>query len=247
MKVPLSRASYPRSAKRMTLAESRSRNLPISAFRGDYKSIGVEVSPAPPSVLLHWPRQRVAESALFCRAHFRGGRGARVGQLVNGFLPSTHAGTVFESSGDPILYLSNPTGEQREPAVATRRYPRDESTHMDETGDREIASRILPMSSLTAWQSAGPGCSISRRNPATLDMYGMNPEATRAFGTNCLLARRLVERGVRLVTLMHASWDHHSENNKVLSRNVKMTNQPAARVKHEAARTSRRHAVALGR
>ena len=78
-------------------------------------------------------------------------------------------------------------------------------------------------------QSSAPELlDFSKESPATLDAYGVNQEKTRPFGTNCLLARRLVERGVRFVLLMHASWDHHSEINKELPKQTLATDQPAA-------------------
>jgi uncharacterized protein (DUF1501 family) len=78
-------------------------------------------------------------------------------------------------------------------------------------------------------QSAGPELlDFSKESKATLDMYGVNQETTGPFATNCLLARRLVERGVRFVTLMHASWDHHSEINKGIVKQCQMTDQPTA-------------------
>ncbi len=88
--------------------------------------------------------------------------------------------------------------------------------HLDATGDREIASRIHSYELAYRMQSAGPELlDFSKESAATLDLYGVNNEATRPFATNCLLARRLVERGTRFVMLMHASWDRHSQINIV--------------------------------
>ena len=68
-------------------------------------------------------------------------------------------------------------------------------------------------------QTSGPELlDFSKESPATLEMYGVNKPATKPYATNCLLARRMVERGVRYVMLMHASWDHHSEINKGLAK-----------------------------
>ncbi len=150
--------------------------------------------------------------------------------FTNGFLPSTYAGTVFRSSGDPILYLSNPPGigadSQRARLDAIRGL---NENHQGKTGDSEIASRIHSYELAYRMQSSGPELlDFSKESPATLDMYGVNQEKTRSYGTNCLLARRLVERGVRFVLLMHASWDHHSEINKLLPRQTQATDQPAA-------------------
>ena len=100
---------------------------------------------------------------------------------------------------------------------------------MEQTGDREIASRINSYELAFRMQMAGPELlDFSKESPATLEMYGVNKEPTKAFATNCLLARRLVERGVRFVMMMHASWDDHSELNKKLKANCDITDQPAA-------------------
>src|SRR6266851_1856237 len=112
----------------------------------------------------------------------------------SGFMPSAYQGTILRSSGDPILYLSNPPGVSR---------------------DRQRAD-------LDALRD------LSKESPATLEMYGVNREPTKPFATNCLLARRLVERGVRFVMMMHASWDDHSELDKKLKQNCDITDQPAA-------------------
>ena len=148
----------------------------------------------------------------------------------NGFLPSMYAGTVFRNSGDPILYLANPPGmsdNAQRARLDTLREMNQE--HLDETGDHEIASRIHSYELAYRMQSAGPELlDFSKESTATLDMYGVNHETTRPFATNCLLARRLVERGTRFVMLMHASWDHHSEINKGIAKQTAATDQPAA-------------------
>jgi uncharacterized protein (DUF1501 family) len=78
-------------------------------------------------------------------------------------------------------------------------------------------------------QTAGPELlDFSKETPATLEMYGVDREPTKPFATNCLLARRMVERGVRFVMLMHASWDDHTNINKNLKKNCLITDQPAA-------------------
>ena len=78
-------------------------------------------------------------------------------------------------------------------------------------------------------QSAGPELiDLAQESEKTLDMYGVNNETTRPFGTNCLLARRMIERGVRFVQLLHGSWDHHRELIKSLKKNCDMTDQPVA-------------------
>ncbi len=148
----------------------------------------------------------------------------------SGFLPSTYQGTMFRNSGDPILYLSNPSGitaaKQRLDLDAIR----DLNTqHLESTGDQEIASRIASYELAFRMQTAGPELlDFSKESPETLEMYGVNKEPTRPYATNCLLARRMVERGVRFVMLMHASWDDHTNINTKLKKNCDITDQPAA-------------------
>jgi hypothetical protein len=150
--------------------------------------------------------------------------------FTSGFLPSTYAGTVFRSSGDPILYLSNPQGI----SAATQRNRLDairdlNQQHMRAEGDVEIASRIHAYELAFRMQASAPELlDFSKESPAVLEEYGVNKEPTRPFALNCLLARRMVERGVRFVMLMHASWDHHSEINKGLTKNCGITDQPTA-------------------
>ncbi|HEU5091191.1 MAG TPA: DUF1501 domain-containing protein, partial [Nitrospira sp.] len=150
--------------------------------------------------------------------------------FTSGFLPSQHAGTPFRSQGDPILYLSNPKGVSNEAQRLRLDLIRDmNQDRQAQTGDVEIASRIHSYELAYKLQSAGPELlDFSKESPATLESYGVNQEATKAFGTNCLLARRMVERGVRYVMLMHASWDHHSGIVSGLKRNCGATDQPSA-------------------
>ncbi len=160
------------------------------------------------------------------------GRGTSGGSLnwSSGFLPSTYAGVVFRSSGDPILYLPNPPGITRE----TQRARLDaivklNQDHLRETGDLAIASRIHSYELAFRMQMAAPDLlDFSKESQATLDMYGVGKEPTRPYAMNCLLARRMVERGVRVVMLAHASWDDHQELNKKLKKNCDITDQPAA-------------------
>ncbi len=158
------------------------------------------------------------------------GTSAGTDNYSNGFLPSTFAGTQFRSSGDPILYLSNPPGVTAEKQRARLDAIGDlNREHFERTGDSEINSRIESYELAFRMQSAAPELlDFSKETPETLEAYGVNKEPTRAFGANCLLARRLVERGVRFVQLMHASWDHHSEIVKGLKRNCGVTDQPTA-------------------
>ncbi len=148
----------------------------------------------------------------------------------SGFLPSTYAGTVFRNTGDPILYLTKTAGisaaTQRNRLDAMRDLNQD---HLAREGDVEIASRIHSYELAFRMQTSAPELlDFSKEPPATLEMYGVNKQPTKPYAINCLLARRMVERGVRYVMLMHASWDHHSEINKGLTKQCGVTDQPVA-------------------
>jgi hypothetical protein len=149
---------------------------------------------------------------------------------TSGFLPSSYAGVNFRSTGDPVLYVSSPPGISTQTQRAGLDLIRDlNQEHFTETGDYEIASRIASYELAFRMQASSPELlDFSKESPKTLEMYGVNQEATHQYAVNCLLARRMVERGVRFVQLMHASWDHHSELNKGLKRNCDATDQPIA-------------------
>jgi hypothetical protein len=172
----------------------------------------------------------------------RGGSGG-VSNWTSGFLPSTYEGVVFRSQGEPVLNLANPPGvsldTQRAGLEALSELNR---LHLEEMHDREIASRIASYELAFRMQAAAPELiDLSQETQATLDAYGVNrpepdgkgfrgagPNVYKQFATNCLLARRLVERGVRFVTLIHASWDHHSNIDAELKYNCDMADQPLA-------------------
>jgi len=147
----------------------------------------------------------------------------------SGFLPSTYQGTLLRTSGDPILYLSNPKGISAASQRAGLDALRDlNQSRLDETGDTEIASRIASYELAYRMQSAGPELvDFSKESPETLEMYGINDPKTKQYGTSCLLARRMVERGVRFVMIMNASWDSHTQLNKKLKDNCDATDRGA--------------------
>lgn len=159
------------------------------------------------------------------------GRGTSGGSMnwASGFLPSTYNGVIFRNSGDPILYLPNPPGITRE----TQRARLDligklNQERFDITGDAAISSRIHSYELAFRMQMAAPGLlDFSKESKATLEMYGVGKEPTNPYAVNCLLARRMVEAGVRFVMLAHASWDDHQELNKKLKKNCDITDQPA--------------------
>jgi hypothetical protein len=160
------------------------------------------------------------------------GRGTSGGtsNWSSGFLPSTYQGVVFRSSGDPVLYLSSPPGVTTERQRAALDALRDlNEERQRQTGDQEIASRIASYELAFRMQSSAPELlDFSKESPETLKMYGVNEQPTHPFAVNCLLARRMVERGVRYVMLTHASWDDHTQLNKKLKENCDITDQPTA-------------------
>ena len=129
-----------------------------------------------------------------------------------GFLPTHHQGVAFRSKGDPVLYLSNPPGVddalQRDTLDLVGKLNRERQAAV---GDPEISSRIAAYEMAYRMQMSAPGLiDLASEGKATLDLYGVTP-GKPSFGANCLLARRLLERGVRCVTLFHEGWDHHSD------------------------------------
>ncbi len=128
----------------------------------------------------------------------------------SGFLPSVHQGVLFRNTGDPVLYLSSPKGfdrqVQRDSLDAIRSLNRK---HQGAIGDPEIASRINSYEMAFRMQESAPELvDLRRESKETLDLYGAEP-GVNSFASSCLLARRLVERGVRFVQIFHEAWDHH--------------------------------------
>jgi hypothetical protein len=155
---------------------------------------------------------------------------AGVNNWSNGFLPSAYQGTPFRGAGDPILYLSNPEGftrgMQRSRLDVIRRF---NEKRLLETGDREIEARIASYELAFRMQMAAPGLlDLSGEPQYILDSYGVNKEPTHQYALHCLLARRMVERGVRFVLLTHGSWDDHNDLDRNLEKNCRITDQPAA-------------------
>ncbi|MBI3118935.1 MAG: DUF1501 domain-containing protein [Candidatus Hydrogenedentes bacterium] len=148
----------------------------------------------------------------------------------NGFLPSEYRGVTFRSTGDPVLYLSNPPGITSGSQRARLDTIRDlNELHAEQTADFEIASRIAAYELAFRMQVAAPELlDFTKESAETLALYGVDQEKTRPFGANCLLARRMVERGVRFVQLYHSTWDDHAELNQNLQLNCEMTDKPTA-------------------
>jgi hypothetical protein len=137
--------------------------------------------------------------------------GAGTSLWSTGFLPSVYQGVQFRSNGDPVLYLSNPKGH----TAADRRRVLDalaelNQVRLTDVGDPEIATRISQYEMAFRMQASVPELmDLSGESQATLDLYGAAPGKV-SFANNCLLARRLVERGVRMVQLYDSDWDHHN-------------------------------------
>ena len=141
-----------------------------------------------------------------------GPRGPRGGapNWGSGFLPTAYQGVPFRGVGDPILDLMNPAGiDARRQAEAVAAIRDLNAARLADTGDSEIATRIAAYEMAYRMQTSAPELmDISKEKAETLALYGAKPGAS-SFANNCLLARRLVERGVRFVQLYHTSWDHH--------------------------------------
>jgi hypothetical protein len=147
----------------------------------------------------------------------------------SGFLPTVYQGVQFRSSGDPVLYLSNPKGVdselQRDSLETARRL---NAMRLQEVGDPEIATRINSFEMAFRMQSSAPEVmDIAREPKHILEMYGAEP-GKPSFANNCLLARRLIERGVRFVELFHEAWDQHGNLVADLKKNCKNTDQASA-------------------
>ncbi len=145
----------------------------------------------------------------------------------SGFLPTVHQGVEFRSQGDPVLFLSDPQGMQRE----DRRRIVDRINALNrerlaDVGDPEIATRISQYEMAFRMQASVPELMDISQEPKHIhEMYGTQPGKT-SFANNCLLARRLVERGVRFVQLMDQGWDHHGSIASGLPKKCGQVDQP---------------------
>jgi len=171
-------------------------------------------------------------------------KGTSCGQIFydfywgSGFLPSRYQGVKFRGSGEPVLYLSNPAGMSPE----TRRGMLDDIARLNEmklseVGDPEIATRIAQYEMAFKMQTSVPELSdLSKEPKEVLDSYGPLVREQGTFAYNCLMARRLVERGVRFVQLMHAGWDQHNSLTTELYNQCRDTDQPSAALVRDLAR-----------
>jgi len=173
------------------------------------------------------------------------GRGSSggVSNWTSGFLPSTYEGVVFRGEGEPVLNLNNPPGVTRDmQKLGLNAIRKLNEERYEELRDPETASRINSYELAFRMQASAPelvdlssesqetlnAYGVDRKEPAKNSFRGGGPNVYKQFSANCLLARRMVERGVRFVTLMHASWDHHSNLDAELSYNAGMLDQPVA-------------------
>jgi hypothetical protein len=147
----------------------------------------------------------------------------------SGFLPTTHQGVQFRSTGDPVLYLSNPAGVDNQlQQDSLESIKRLNQMKLDSTGDPEIATRISSYEMAYRMQMSAPGVmDLSQEPKHILDMYGADP-AKPSFANTVLLARRLSERGVRFVQIFHEAWDQHGNLVKDITQNCKDTDQACA-------------------
>jgi hypothetical protein len=148
----------------------------------------------------------------------------------SGFIPSRHQGVKLRGQGDPVLYLSNPPGV----SGATRRRILDNVAELnrlkfEDAGDPEINTRIAQYEMAFKMQASVPELTdVSKEPPHVLEMYGPEVHKRGSYASNCLLARRLVERGVRFVQLFHRGWDQHGNLPAQLRNQCRDTDQPSA-------------------
>ncbi len=155
--------------------------------------------------------------------------GAGTSMWSSGFLPSVHQGVQFRSEGEPVLFLSNPkdtTPNDRRRVLDAVRELND--THLADVGDPEIATRIAQYELAFRMQMSVPELmDIAKETASTLAHYGAQP-GRGSFANNCLLARRLIERGVRVVELYDADWDHHGNLSTALPNKCRQVDRPIA-------------------
>jgi len=151
-------------------------------------------------------------------------------QWSSGFLPSRFQGILFQSRGDAVHYVGNPEGV----CQSTQRQVLEEINRLngmlaEERLDPEIQTRISQYELAFRMQSSVPELTdFSKESKATLELYGMKEPGDGSFASNCLLARRLAERGVRFIQLYHRAWDHHSDIEKDMPGAAKDVDQASA-------------------
>lgn len=155
----------------------------------------------------------------------------------SGFLPSVHQGVKFRGQGDPVLYIADPPGLSR----GIRRGMLDDlaalnADHLARVGDPEIETRIAQYEMAYRMQMSVPELTDFSNEPAhILEMYGPDVQQKGSYAYNCLMARRLAERGVRFIQLMHAGWDQHRNLNTQLKIQCQDTDAPSAALVNDLA------------
>jgi uncharacterized protein (DUF1501 family) len=148
----------------------------------------------------------------------------------NGFLPSRHQGVQFRSGKDPVLYLSNPPGVT--PQIRRSMLDRLRELHeysAEANADAELNTRIAQYEMAYRMQTSVPDVmDISREPQSVLDLYGPDVQKPGTFARNCLLARRLAERGVKFIQLYHQGWDHHGNLPNGIKVQCRETDQASA-------------------
>ena len=144
----------------------------------------------------------------------------------SGFLPTVYSGVPFRNGAEPVLYLANPEGVS--PALQGDTLESVNALNklrLDEVGDPEIATRISAYEMAYRMQTAAPEVmDITKESKETLEMYGAEP-GKASFANSCLLARRMLEKGVRFVQIYHEAWDQHGDLKNGLTKNCKNTDQ----------------------
>ena len=160
-----------------------------------------------------------------------GPRGPRGGAALwsSGFLPTAFQGVPFRSGGDPILDLSRPPGiSSQQPQDAIGAIRDLNLSELAESGDAEISTRISAFEMAYRMQTSGPELiDFTKESKETIEAYGAEP-GKASYANNCLLARRLVERGVRFVQLYHTDWDHHADLGQPLEQVTREIDRPTA-------------------
>jgi len=148
----------------------------------------------------------------------------------SGFLPTKFQGVRFRGGGDPVLYLSNPDGMSREMRRGLLDHLAElNQRHLAEFADPEIATRIAQYEMSYQMQASVPELTdFSQESPETLAMYGPDVMRQGSYAYNCLMARRLIERGVRFVQCFHAGWDHHRNLTTQFEIQCRDTDAPSA-------------------
>jgi hypothetical protein len=147
-----------------------------------------------------------------------------------GFLPTVYGGVPFRPTGDPVLYLSNPSGVDSESQRASLDALQKLNRRVEEeSGDPEVAARVQSYELAYRLQTSAPELmDLSKEPKGVLEKYGITDPKQPGFARNCLLARRLIERGVRFVQLFHEAWDQHGGLTAGVKQNAKDTDQPSA-------------------